>query len=161
MFPRGFTCNALPVPMLTPGLCWGSFFEPESLKHPCFFIGFKRFSGAPYRPRLTSFWEASWRFLGMILGGFWDTKIAPKRAQDGANMAPRRCQDGPRWRQDGRTRAQNASKTAQDAFKRPARRPERLQYASSRSQEAARSSQDPPRAFKRPPRRFQETPRDS
>ena len=127
------------------GLSWGSFFEPESLQNSWFFIGFRRISGVPHRPRLTSFWEASWRLLGMILGGFWDAKIAPKRAQDGAKMAPRRPKMAPRRPKMAPRRPNEGPRRLQDG-------PRRLQEARETPQEAPVRIQQIPRGCKKLPR---------
>ena len=65
----------------------------------------------------SSSWEASWRRLGAILGGFWEAKTAPRRPQNAPRRpqdAPRRDHDGPRWLQDA---PKMLPRRAQDAFK--------------------------------------------
>ena len=65
----------------------------------------------------SSSWEASWRRLGAILGGFSEAKTAPRRPQNAPRRpqdAPRRDHDGPRWLQDA---PKMLPRRSQDAFK--------------------------------------------
>ena len=73
----------------------------------------------------------------MILGGFWDTKIAPKRAQDGAKMTPRRPKMAPRRPKMAPRRPNEGPKRLQDG-------PRRRQIREKKKAQKRSEAESPP-----------------